>query len=76
MNEYLQAAKKLKDWNILASAAYNSTREETFLFFLEFYTNCEQQQEMKKTLETALNFMKQRERPWIVIIFHPLESTK
>ena len=76
MNEYLQAAKKLKDWNILASAAYNSTREETFLFFLEFYANCEQQQEMKKTLETALNFMKQRERPWIVIIFHPLESTK
>ena len=76
MNEFLQAASKLKDWDILKSAAYSSTREETFLFFLEFYANCEEQAEMKKTLETALNFMKSWQRPWSVIIFHPLEQTK
>ena len=76
VNEFLQAASKLKDWNILRSTAYSSTREETFLFFLEFYANCEEQEEMKKTLEIALNFMKKRQRPWSVLIFHPLEKTK
>ena len=36
----------------------------------------EEQEEMKKTLEIALNFMKKRQRPWSVLIFHPLEKTK
>ena len=65
---------KLKSWQILVSVGYNNMREEKFLFFLEFYGSCEEQMEMRNVLKTALDFMNARERPWSVLIFHPLEA--
>lgn len=75
MIEYLKAADKLRRYGVLISAGYNNLNEETFAFYWDSFRTCADQLDMLKALDTALNFIKTRDRPWSVIVFRSLDKS-
>lgn len=77
VERYLAAAAKLKEWQILVSVSYNCLQEETFLFFSDSYSKHQDKEgEVLENLETALAFIKTRERPWRLLYFCATETDK
>ena len=59
---------------ILKSISYNNLNREIFVFFAEQYYQIKESdqrkfQEVEQALDSALAFMRERERPWEVLFF-------